>query len=135
MSIFPWMRKYEVNVESIDLQHKKLVELLNTLAEAMSRGKGNDVLNLIFSELVDYTVYHFSEEEKHFDQIDYPFSDEHKEEHRLLIEQASQLQADFKTNKTGVSIDVMRFLKQWLIEHISGTDMELGRLLNKSGIK
>lgn len=135
MSIFPWMKKYEVNVESIDTQHKKLVELLNKLAEEMSQGKGSDVLNAIFNELADYTIYHFSDEEKYFDQINYPLSDEHKEKHRLFIEQLSGFRADFEIKKIGVSIEVMRFLKDWLIEHISKTDMGLGRMLNRSGIK
>lgn len=135
MSIFPWMKKYEVNVESIDTQHKKLVELLNKLAEEMSQGKGSDVLNAIFNELADYTIYHFADEEKYFDQINYPLSDEHKEKHRLFIEQLSGFRADFEIKKIGVSIEVMRFLKDWLIEHISKTDMGLGRMLNRSGIK
>lgn len=135
MSIFPWMKKYEVNVESIDTQHKKLVELLNKLAEEMSQGKGSDVLNAIFNELADYTIYHFSDEEKYFDQINYPLSDKHKEKHRLFIEQLSGFRADFEIKKIGVSIEVMRFLKDWLIEHISKTDMGLGRMLNRSGIK
>jgi hemerythrin-like metal-binding protein len=135
MSIFPWMDKYSVHVESIDLQHKKLVDLLNTLAEAMSTGKGNVVLNAIFNELVDYTVYHFTEEEKYFDKIDYPQADHHLKEHKDLIEQASKLQADFESNKTGISIEVLRFLKKRLLDHISGTDRDLGKLLNKSGIK
>lgn len=135
MSIFPWMDKYSVHVEQIDLQHKKLVELLNTLAEAMSKGKGNVVLNSIFSELVEYTVYHFEEEEKYFEKIEYPQADEHRNEHKELVEQALKLKADFESNKIGISIEVMRFLKKWLIDHISGTDMELGKLLNKSGIK
>ncbi len=135
MAIFIWMNKYNVNVESIDLQHKKLVDLLNTLAEAMSKGKGNDVLHSIFDELVDYTIYHFEEEDKYFDQIDYPHSNFHREEHKKLIDQVSKFQTEFETNKKGISIEVMRFLKQWLIDHISGTDKELGKFLNRSGIK
>ena len=135
MSVFPWMDKYSVHVKEIDLQHKKLVDLLNVLAEAMSNGRGNDVLNTIFNELVDYTVFHFAEEEKYFEKIEYPQADEHRNEHKELVEQALKLKADFESNKIGISIEVMQFLKKWLIDHISGTDMELGKMLNRSGIK
>ena len=114
MLVFPWLSEYSVGVDSIDNQHKKLVELLNTLADRMSEGKGNDVLKVIFDELVKYTVYHFDEEEKYFDRIDYPQADEHRKEHKELIEQASNLQADFESGKIGISIEVMRFLKKWL---------------------
>lgn len=101
----------------------------------MSKGKGNVVLKSTFNELIDYTVYHFADEEKYFESIDYPLADSHREEHRKLIEQVSKLQTDFESNKIGISIDVMRFLKKWLIDHISGVDMDLGRELNRSGIK
>lgn len=135
MFIFPWMDKYEVHIESIDKQHKKLVELLNTLATAMSSGKGNLVMESTLKELIDYTVYHFGEEEKYFIMIDYPQAEAHLLEHHELIEKVSQFKVDFEAKKVGLSIELMRFLKEWLIKHISGTDKQLGLMLNKAGIK
>ena len=60
---------------------------------------------------------------------------EHREEHNKLIDQVAFFQTDFEANKIGISIEVMRFLKDWLMDHINGTDMELGKLLNRKGIK
>lgn len=135
MFIFPWMDKYSVHVESIDAQHQKLVELLNNLASAMSSGKGNLVLETTLNELIDYTVYHFGDEEIYFSRINYPQAEDHLLEHRKLIEKVSQFKLDFEAKKIGLSIELMRFLKEWLINHISGTDKQLGMMLNKAGIK
>ena len=135
MFIFPWMDKYSVHVDSIDVQHQKLVELLNDLTFAMSSGKGNLVLESILNELIDYTVYHFGEEEKYFSQINYPQAEGHLEEHHKLIEKVMQFKTDFEAKKAGLSIELMRFLKEWLINHINGTDKQLGFMLNKAGIK
>lgn len=135
MSIFPWIDKYSVYVEGIDLQHKKLVELLDTLALGMAKGKGKTILGSTLNELINYTVYHFGEEEKYFDLVDYPAAEKHQKEHEKLMEQVYQFKADFDTNKVGLTIDLMLFLKEWLINHINGTDKQLGVILNKAGIK
>ena len=135
MILFPWLDKYNLNIETIDNQHKKLVGLLNNLATAMSEGKGNDVLESTLKELIDYSVYHFEEEEKHFSKIDYPQAEEHRKEHKELIEKVEKIQQDFEVGRLGISIELMRFLKDWLINHINDTDKQLGLLLNKAGIK
>ncbi len=135
MIVFPWLDKYNTNVEIIDNQHRKLVGLLNNLASAMSEGKGNKVMGQTLKELIDYSVYHFEEEEKYFDQVDYPHAEIHRKEHRLFIEKMNQIKADMEVNKMGLSVELMRFLKDWLIDHINDTDQKLGGLLIKAGIK
>jgi len=135
MSIFPWKSKYSVYVESIDEQHKKLVDLLNFLSEEMSKGKAKAVLAPILDNLIDYTFYHFEEEEKYFEKIDYPNAEKHRAEHQQLIEDVLRFKTNHEAHKIGLTVELMKFLKEWLINHISGTDMDLGKLLNRSGIK
>ncbi len=134
MFVFPWLDKYSVGVQKIDEQHKKLVELLNELASAMAEGKGKTVLESVLKKLIDYTIFHFNDEEKYFDKIDYPEAAEHRVEHVKLIEKVNQFKADFDEGKIGLTIELMRFLKNWLINHIAGTDKELGILLNDAEI-
>lgn len=44
MAFINWSDKLSVGVQQMDMQHKRLVELINELYEAMNSGKGNDVL-------------------------------------------------------------------------------------------
>ncbi len=134
MFVFPWQDKYNVGIESIDDQHKKLVELLNQLASAMAEGKGKTVMEPVLTKLIEYTIFHFNEEEKYFDQIDYPDAEAHRIEHLKLIEDVKGFKSDFDNGNTGITIDLMRFLKEWLINHIAVTDKKFGSLLNEAEI-
>lgn len=59
MPIMGWSASLGVGVGSIDEQHKKLVSLVNELYDAMIVGRGKAVLGRIFTDVIDYTVYHF----------------------------------------------------------------------------
>lgn len=135
MSIFIWKKEYSVYVEAIDDQHKQLVEILNELIDGMMNGKTKDILEPILNKLIEYTVQHFKDEEEYFDKIDYPQKDEHIEEHRKLIADVEKFKDEYTAGKIGITIELMRYLKEWLINHISGTDKELGKLLYKNGIQ
>ena len=44
MSMFAWNDKYIINVKEIDAQHKRLVEICDSLYIAMKSGKSKDVM-------------------------------------------------------------------------------------------
>jgi hemerythrin-like metal-binding protein len=56
--------KYSVGTDKIDNQHRHLIELLNTLHDAMLQGKGKEKMKTILNELVEYTKYHLKTEEE-----------------------------------------------------------------------
>ena len=74
MPLFVWNDSYSVKVAELDNQHKKLIGLINQLYDAMKEGKGKDVLEVIFTELIEYTKNHFSAEEN--TTAHNPYSDE-----------------------------------------------------------
>ena len=67
MALIKWNDSFSVGVVEIDLQHQKLVALINDLNEAMLQARGKTVLTRILNELVSYTVVHFGTEEKYFE--------------------------------------------------------------------
>lgn len=135
MSLLNWNENYSVKVEVFDNQHKKLVEIINELHEAMRAGKSKDVLDKIFGELIDYTVHHFAAEETLMKKHAFPGYETHKAEHEELTQQALKLQADFKSGRAMLSLEVMEFLKKWLLEHIMGTDAQYSDFLQAHGVK
>ena len=62
--LFEWYNKYSVNNEEIDNQHKALFNIFNRLYDYCMANEPNTTLELIISELVAYTKYHFSAEEE-----------------------------------------------------------------------
>lgn len=134
MSLVEWKEIYIVKVNEVDNQHKKLVSLVNELHDAMIIGKGKEVLNKVLNELVEYTVYHFATEEKYFDQYEYPGSDQHKKQHKELVEQVAALKAKIDSGEKVLTLDVMNFLRDWLHDHIIGSDKLFGPYLNSKGV-
>ncbi|AFN73859.1 Hemerythrin HHE cation binding region [Melioribacter roseus P3M-2] len=134
MPLFRWTDSYSVNIKSIDEQHKKLLDIINELHEAMKAGKGKEALNKIFNELVDYTRTHFSFEEKLMEKYGYSESALHKQTHQNLIKQLNELKENYEKGNTNLSINVMNFLQDWLIGHIQGSDKKYTAHLNAKGV-
>jgi len=129
-----WKNEYSVNIRQIDIQHKKLVELINDLHEAMSAGKAKDVLEKILGELVAYTKFHFSKEEELMETNGYAGLLAHRIKHKELTEKVLQFQNNFRSGSAALSIELMNFLKSWLVDHIQGTDKQYSAPLNAKGI-
>lgn len=134
MPIMSWTDKYSVGIAAIDQQHKKLIELINTLHDAMAKGQAKAVLEKILGELVNYCASHFAMEEKLFETHGYPDTADHKEKHQKMTSKVLALQMQFQQGKAMITLDVMDFLQQWLDKHILGTDMKYGPFLNSKGV-
>ncbi len=136
MPLFEWNDAlYSVGVKTIDDQHKKLVEMLNELHEAQRHGQSAGVTNQVLSDLIAYTDYHFrTEEDLMRNNHEYPDYRKHKAKHDTLRQTALGLQADFRSGKRAVSVELSHFLRDWLALHIQGTDKQLGVFLNSRGV-
>ncbi len=124
MSLLSWDDELSVEVKEIDDQHKKLIEQLNKLNEAMREGKGKEVAEDILSELVKYTDYHFRTEEKYMKRFDYDGYGEHKRAHENFVEEVTEFQEKFEEGSVGLTVKMMNFLKNWVTEHIDGLDQK-----------
>lgn len=134
MAFMDWSDSLSVQVKEIDEQHKRLVQMVNRLHEAMMKKQGRLVVGGIISELADYTVYHFATEEKYMRLYKYPGTDEHLIEHKQFVQKVSAFKQDYDSGKLGVTIEVLNFLNKWLVTHISGTDKKFGPFFNGKGL-
>lgn len=134
MDILPWKEDYSVGIKEVDMQHKKLVDFINRLFEAMSVGKGTEVLSEILNGLTEYTVKHFATEEKFMIVYAFPGYKNHKEEHKKLVGDVAHLKKEFESGNQKLTIEVVNFLKEWLVNHIMGSDKALGQHLATKGL-
>src|SRR5487761_2653574 len=61
---FVWDDKYNTDIDMVDTQHHKLVDLINQLGAISTHQTSSGELGAILNELANYTVYHFDTEEK-----------------------------------------------------------------------
>ena len=134
MALMEWSPVFSVKVKKFDDQHKKLVDLVNQLHDAMKAGQGNAMLGVVLQSLITYTATHFKDEEQVMQANGYPDLVRHKGEHEKLVKQVLDLQKKFQAGGSVLTMTVMSFLKDWLITHIQGEDKKYGVYLNAKGI-
>ena len=135
MALITWSSALSTGISEQDTQHKKLIDLINQLNDAMQAGKGTDVMGKVLAELVNYTVYHFGYEEKLMAQHKYEETPAHKAEHAKFVQTAGDFKRKFDAGGAVVSVEIMNFLRDWLTSHIMKTDKKLGQALGKLGVK
>jgi hemerythrin len=129
MALITWGPKLMLGIQQIDEQHKKLVQLVNKLNDAMVAGHGRDAIGPTLTELVKYTQYHFATEERLMKLHGYEHSAEHKAEHAKLLRDVGDFKVRFDAGNSMLSIELLRFLRDWLFGHIAGSDMKLAKCL------
>jgi len=135
MPLITWTDKFSVGVEVLDADHRKLVGMLNDLYDSIAVGRGRDAIGRTLDGLIAYTKTHFEREEKLFAQTGYAAAEAHHKEHADLTMQVIAVQEKYRAGVTGtLSLEVMNFLKNWLINHIQGSDRKYGPHLNGKGI-
>jgi len=129
-----WDDKYSVNIEVIDEQHKRIIEILGKLFAEMGQKKSPEVLRAILDQMVWYASEHFSTEEIFMTQYDFPGYADHKKEHEAFKTKVGAFQKDFVAGKATLSLEVINFLLGWLDHHILEVDKQYGPFLNEKGI-
>jgi len=135
MAIMKWNDSMKIGVDASDKQHIKVLDLINQLHDAMSVGKGRDVIGKILNDLVDYTFEHFSAEEKLFKKYGYPDAKSHIQQHAYLTQKTIELKNKLENGKTMITVEMLNFLKDWWGGHIMKVDKLYGPFLNSKGVK
>ncbi len=117
-----WTSKLDLHIPQVDRQHRKLCDYINELHEAMQKNRTGRELQVIMKKLRDYTVMHFKDEEAVFAPSGYTASMEHKAVHRKFVEKLDDFESRLESGAAIVSMDLLTFLKDWLIQHIAKTD-------------
>ena len=141
MNLIEWNSSVSMGIEEIDIQHKKLVDILNNFFNSMMNGKAYDVLETTFNELLDYGIYHFATEEKYFEKFNYEYAEEHIAEHKFFINKIKELKKSFDNGdiqREGsdkvLTVELWDFLKKWLVNHIKVDDHKYSKLFKENGL-
>ena len=122
-----WKEAFELGIEDVDEQHKKLIELTDTIYDLVNQAEDGfdcyDEIVSIFKELGDYTVYHFNYEEQLMAKKSFLMLVEHKKEHDKFVKQIQSYSFDeIDYNQLESLHSVLDFLLEWISNHILLTD-------------
>lgn len=123
MAYLQWTENLSVGIPRMDEHHKKLVELINQVFDAMS-GDAASAVDSVLADLLDYTRYHFAEEEKLLAACAYPDLAEHQEVHRSMVKEVLDMRSRHLADPASVTAsETLDFLSKWLMRHIIGKDL------------
>jgi len=122
-----WDLTMATGVAKIDQQHQELIAKLNSLLEAMQKGRGKDEIGKLIAFLGEYVKKHFADEEAEMERVKCPAAVANRIAHQQFIKRFGDIRDRF--NKDGTSpkliIDVQQALLDWFIAHIRSIDTKL----------
>ena len=126
-----WYDNYNINVQHIDDQHKELVNTITRLQSALSSENPNDEIRKALVFIVEYTKYHFSDEEAIMELEGFPEIEMQRKLHKNLINDVTKLLVDLKKGKSINILELIDFLTEWFITHITKQDKQFGLFLER----
>ncbi len=134
MALIAWNKDLSVHVAEMDRQHRKFIDLINDLNDAIVRRKTRETVGGTLDVLLRYAGMHFAEEEKLFALYEYPDEAGQKNEHKKFIDKVAKLKKQHDDGSTVLGTAVTDFLSDWLTKHIMLEDKKYGPFMNRKGV-
>jgi hemerythrin len=133
MEKIEWDDSFSIGIDLIDEQHKMLIQRLKAVTEAIESNQGEGTIAKTLDFLLDYTDFHFSEEEKQMAGHDYPGLDLQKQQHEEFKDSVKKLVEDFEQEGAvkDIADHIRDFLFNWLVKHIKEVDHQFGQFLKQ----
>lgn len=134
-----WNASLVTGIESIDEQHKVLVNILNEAHARLAGTPSREMLDDITRNLLSYALYHFETEETLMQTHAYAAehsedADRHHQEHRDFSKTVVDLRNGIKEGHLVSRDELITFLSHWLANHIMFTDKKLAAHLAKQAL-
>lgn len=136
-----WKDKYKVGVKNIDDQHRELFKRLSDFIQTVQSdlswedklGRVKETMNF----MQEYVEYHFDDEERYQEKINYPDMELHKEVHaKFKGEMYKYVEIFDKGQFTEKRVqEFSAKLMTWLIMHVGKMDQKIGEYIREKGGK
>lgn len=132
MAWVDWTAELETGNLLMDREHRMLVGMLNEFYEVLVTGQSCTVVLCLVDNLAQHASEHFRHEELLMRDSVYPHLAAHTAEHEKLRQQVSDFADRLRSLKQPLySIEAVRFLTDWLVNHIITCDKDLAAHLNQ----
>lgn len=122
MAYFRWESYLDTGIGIIDAQHRRIVDYINELHEAI-RASDAERVGAVIELLIDYTVTHFTFEESLLEKAGYGHSEAHSRVHAAFTGRIRDYKRRFEAGED-VSRVLLSDLRIWLTNHIQQEDRD-----------
>lgn len=127
-----WTRQMSVGNESIDSEHKVLLNMLHGIERAI-KTRDFAAFSQAFQLFEEAVHTHFRNEARIAHAINYPF-EEHKLEHQYVLNELQIMRDELVSNEGRWSESAVEhyygFLSEWTTMHIGEDDMRMKEILD-----
>lgn len=128
MALLHWKDAYSVGIESVDYEHKELIELINRLHDAWIARGAEPPVEGFFGDLFRGISAHFALEERFMRERGYDQLATHKDDHERLLDELRDIMDDFDRDGAGTDRLAAR-LEAWFARHFETHDARLHKAL------
>jgi len=131
MSLLQWKPEYSVGVESMDVEHQEMIDLINEIYEKLDSNPDADQIEQCLGDIFSTVSMHFALEESLMRKSNYAEYPAHKNDHEDLLDQIRDLMDDFDSDTAAGATRLEQGLSDWFAGHFATFD---ARLHGKLGI-
>jgi hemerythrin len=133
MTLMTWSSKYSVGVETLDNQHKAMMNVLNQLHAASMRGRAQEVASPLIRQIVALASEHFAAEERLMESVEFPGLAGHRARHRELSGKIAEFVSRHEKGDATVYVELLYFIRDWQTKHMQTEDHEYASWLSAHG--
>ncbi|MEO8595217.1 MAG: bacteriohemerythrin [Candidatus Solibacter sp.] len=122
MSLFKWSSDYSVYLPEIDAEHRTIFRLANDFHKALLTGQDQERLQDLAVGLLAAEEQHFRHEERLMKAMHYNGTVWHKKQHDTARKRSRELAKRIQEGDANAVMDVLKFLSQWMNDHITVAD-------------
>jgi hemerythrin len=130
MSNINWTNNLNIGIESIDEQHRHIINLFNKLNDSHKCGDLT-AANELFYELIEFKLSHCAYEEELLKKSDYPLYKMHKQSHEPMIKKFLALHERAENGEYVIN-EAVPFLETTLLQHMKGEDADYSTYMRQS---
>jgi len=122
-------------IGEMDEQHKRIAELADAVYIGLRTEKPKKDIKESLKMLVDFSAWHFSNEERYFDEFAYEETKDHASQHKVFHEKIASFSKQYQSGKVKFYDETMQFIKNWIETHFAQDDQRYVELFKSKGLK
>ena len=133
MNWISWDEAHRTGHAGMDASHRKLIDLVNQLADAMQNDKPKEFCSNVLDQFIEDAKSHFAAEEILMDARQYPKAKQHKAMHEMMLKDVLSFKASYDAGETAEFTTLLVILDNWLARDIARADKALAAFVAAVG--
>lgn len=131
--MFEMKKEYFTGIQMIDDEHAQLFDYANQIYDLLKDefiADKYDHIRDLLEKLMNYAKKHFADEEAYMESIQYKKLFTQKVQHQAFVDELEKYdleEIDRTENQETVISDMLKFVTDWLVEHILNLDTQIGK--------